>query len=210
MPATAIRKYFSAFSVTIALIMGTAACTSIPITSMYRLSQMSPLDTDPTQIRVAIRVDEMVNVADGAATITMAFKADDNSVDAHHEFAVQIDPMSNLSAELQEDMLPGEQVIVLSLSAEDASTMANLQQLVREAKSRDVKGQGTFGLAIGDMCLREPLPERDVPLTLFLQTDVAEGYFVFLETDMQSLMEQAEQSDTDMLSLCGRSAQVTD
>ena len=57
------------------------ACTAIPISGMYSLSQIEPLQTDPEQIRVAIRVEESVNATYGSAQIAMGYKAEDGSID---------------------------------------------------------------------------------------------------------------------------------
>ena len=62
------------------------ACTAIPISSMYSLSKIEPMNIDPEQIRVAIRVDKSVNAAHGNAQITMGYKAEKAGIDEEHKF----------------------------------------------------------------------------------------------------------------------------
>jgi len=168
------------------------ACTSVPISSMYSLSKIDPMKTDPEQIRVAIRVNESVNAAHGSAQITIGYKAEDGSIDEEHEFDVQLTSAQTLTSSLTRGMLPGEKVTVMSLSPTDARTMKELQQRLYKYKAMDGDGDGSFGLRLQELCLDKELPDGDIPLTLFLKTENHEDYIVFIKTELHDLF-----SDTD-------------
>jgi hypothetical protein len=168
---------------------------------MYSLSKMDPMRTDPEQIRVAIRVNESVNVSRGRAQIAIGYKADDGSIDEHHEFDVQMTSKQTLTPKLIKGLLPGEVVTVMSLTPQDAQTMKDLQQRLYQYTSADGDGEGSFTLRVRELCLNEDLPDGDTPLTLFLKTENHEDYIVFIKTDLDDLFSKTD-SDIDTLPLC--------
>jgi len=179
------------------------ACTGVPITSMYSLSKIDPMKTDPEQIRVAIRVHESVNAAHGSAQITIGFKAEDGSIDEEHEFDVILTTTQTLTPKLTRGLLPGEQVTVMSLSKDDARTMRDFQQRLYERKAAggNDNGGGSFGLRLQDLCLDKALPDGDIPLTLFLKTESHDDYIVFFKTELHDLFSDSD-SDIDALPFC--------
>jgi hypothetical protein len=177
------------------------ACTSVPISSMYSLSKLDPMKTDPEQIRVAIRVNESVNAAHGSAQITIGFKSEDDGINEELKFDVQLTSAQTLTPKLTRGMLPGEQVTVMSLSAEDARSMQDLQQRLYTYKAADINGEGSFGLRFGELCLDKELPAGDIPLTLFLKTENHEDYIVFIKTELHDLFSDSD-SDIDAVPFC--------
>jgi hypothetical protein len=51
-------------------------CMSMPISTMYKMSQLSILSISPSEIKVAIRTNELVEVQNGAAHIRLATQTD--------------------------------------------------------------------------------------------------------------------------------------
>ena len=173
----------------------------MPISSMYSLSKIDPMKTDPEKIRVAIRVDESVNAEHSSAQITIGYKAEDGSIDEEHEFDVQLTSAQTLTPNLTRGMLPGEKVTVMSLSPKDAQTMRELQQRLYKYKAIDGDGDGSFGLSLQEFCLNEDLPDGDIPLTLFLKTENHDDYIVFIKTELHDLFSDAD-SDIDVVPFC--------
>ena len=179
------------------------ACTGVPISSMYSLSKIDPLKTDPEQIRVAIRVHDSVNTARGSAQITIGFKAEDGSIDEEHEFDVQLTRAQSLTPALTKGLLPDERVTVMSLSAEDAHTMRNFQQRLYQYKvtNGNDAGEGSFGLHVKILCLDNALPDGDIPLTLFLKTESHDDYIVSFKTELRDMFSDTD-SDIEKLTFC--------
>jgi len=48
----------------------------MPLTSMYKLSRMDPIDANPAQIKVAVRADEAIGIGKGDAQIEFKFDAE--------------------------------------------------------------------------------------------------------------------------------------
>jgi len=177
------------------------ACTAIPISSMYSLSKIDPMRTDPQQIRVAIRVDESVNASRGSAQIFMAYKAEDHNIDEQHEFDVQLTATQTLTPNLTSGLRPGEKVTVMSLSAKDARTMRALQQRLYKHQATGGDGEGSFALKMGELCLDKELPAGDIPLTLFLKTENQEDYIVFIKYELHDLFSEID-NNIDALQFC--------
>ncbi len=193
--------YRMAYLALVALL--SVACTGIPISSMYSLSKIDPMKTDPKQIRVAIRVNESVNATHGSAQITIGYQAEDGSIDEEHEFDVQLTSSQTLTPKLTRGMLPGEQVTVMSLSPEDARTMKDFQQrlYIHKASHGNDDDDASFGLRLRDLCLDKALSDGDIPLTLFLKTQSHEDYIVFFKTELHDLFSD-NHSDIDRLPFC--------
>ena len=179
------------------------ACTGVPLSSLYSLSKIDPMKTDPEQIRVAIRVHDSVNAAHGSAQIMIGYTAEDGSIDEEHEFDVILTSTQTLTPKLTRGLLPGEQVTVMSLSPEDARTMRDFQQRLYKHKVVDGNDDddGSFGLRLRDLCLDKALPDGDIPLTLFLKTENHEDYIVFYKTELHDLFSDTD-SDIDALPFC--------
>jgi hypothetical protein len=177
------------------------ACTSVPISSMYSLSKIDPMKTDPEQIRVAIRVDESVNASHSSASIVMAYKVEDGSLNEEHTFNVQLNSAQTLTPKLLKGMEPGEKVTVMSLTPEDARIMRDFQTRLFQYKADKIKGEGSFSLNVGKLCLEEELPEDSVSLTLFLKTEYNEDYIVFIRTQLSDLFAKTD-SEIDKLPFC--------
>ena len=52
-----------------------------------------------------------------------------------------------------------------------------------------------------DLCLDSALPDRDIPLTLFLKTETYEDYIVFIKYELHDLFSDAD-GDIDALTFC--------
>ena len=177
------------------------ACTAIPISSMYSLSKIEPLQTNPEHIRVAIRVNESVNATHGSAQIIIGYKAEDGSIDEEYEFDVRLTSAQTLTPKLTRGMLPGERVTVMSLLPQDARIMKDIQQRVYKYDAAGGDGDGIFSLRLRKLCLDKKLPDGDIPLTMFLRTESHEDYIVFVRYELHDLFSDTN-SDIDSLPFC--------
>ena len=203
MPASLLRL-ISLTSLAVSALLS-VACTSVPISSMYSLSKIDPMKADPEQIRVAIRTNEAVNVTRDGAQIAMSFKAEDHNINEAFEFDVQLTGAPTLTPKLTRGSLSGEQVTVMSLMPEDARTMRDFQQRLFNYEADGIKGQGSFTLRLRNLCLDKPLPQGDIPLTLFLKTETNEDYIVFIKTELHETFSDID-SEHDVLALCQATA----
>jgi len=180
-------------------------CMSMPLTTMYKLSHLDPMQADPAQLKVAIRADERIAIPEGGANINFKFNAEDGQLNFDETFVIEIIRNPIMSINLVKDKKPGESVTVLQLSEHDAQRFRNLQALLEPYVSGNRKGSASFGVGIAGVCLHSPMPADEVLLDIFLQTSEHDGYYVFLkDLDVRELSDD-EDADLPEWSICDQS-----
>lgn len=188
------RKYFSVLL--LAVLCFLTGCMGMPLTTMYKLSQLDPMQADPAQIKVAIRADERIAIPEGGANINVKFDAEDGQLNFDETFVIEIIRNPIMSIALVKDTRPGESVTVLQLTEHDVQRFRNLQAMLEPYVSGKRKGSASFGVGIAGVCLHSPMPADEVLLDIFLQTSEYDGFFVFLK-DLD-LRELADNEDTKL------------
>jgi len=191
--------------VSIAMIAGSlllAGCMSMPLTTMYKLSNLDPMAADPAQIKIAIRADDRIGIPEGGVNIKAKFDADDGNLNFDETFVVEIIRNPIMSIDLVKDTRPGETVTVLQLTEHDAQRFRVLQLSLAPYVEGERKGTGSFGIDISGVCLHNPMPAEDILLDIFLQTSNDDGYYVFLrDLDLGDLSDD-EDADSVEWPIC--------
>ncbi|GAC14873.1 hypothetical protein [Aliiglaciecola lipolytica] len=191
-------KVFSVFFV----VFSVAGCMSMPISTMYKMSQFSPFDMEPKEVRVAVRTDEQIQVRNGAVKISMSYRSDGtNTLPAIHEehnFNVQVQQAedADLVEILLDDIEENERVTILKLSEGDAQNMKNLLQLAKQYKAVEAKGTGEFAITTNNDCFENINKFESLDVDVFFKTSDQEGYMLFLED--VDIIEQAKDNDIDL------------
>jgi hypothetical protein len=173
-----------------------SGCTSMPLTTMYKLHRMDPMDADPAQIKVAIRADERIGIRKGGAKIELKFDAEDGTLNIDETFIIEIIRNPSISAELVEDKNPGESVTVLRLTESDAQRLKLLQSSLAPYREEGRKGSASLGVRLNGVCLHSRMPAGQVLVDIFLQTSDYDGFFVFARN--LDLRKKSEQGDANL------------
>lgn len=187
---------------TVACVVLLSACTSMPLKTMYKMSQFSPMDIEPQGLRLAVRTDQGIQLKKGAVTISFGFESVGSeslpAVKEDHRFQVMIlpDVKAGFSPILFEDIEDKESVTVMQLSEQDAQTMAQAQALIRQYKAADVETKGYFSLGLEGKCFGNMSAYEYLEADLFLKTNTTEDYFIFLED--VDIIEQAKDHNVDL------------
>jgi hypothetical protein len=184
---------FSLLGMTLSL----TGCMSMPISTMYKMSQLSILGISPSEIGVAIRTNELVEVQNGAAHIRLATKTDgvagESAIGVKGEELAPFDSIyyfhtqvlsgnkGDISSKLLEGIKDGERVTILKLSNEDASTMSDALGRVKRYKAKGAKVTGGFSIGTSSSCFSNIDKFDELNVDLFLQTDSKDGFMLFLE-----------------------------
>ena len=180
-----------------------AGCTSMPLTSMYKLSRMDPMEADPAQIKVAVRADEAIGIGKGDAQIEFKFDAEDGSLSIDEIYLIEMDRDPIVYGALYTDKKPGESITVLSLTPGDAERMKQLQLEMAMFREGDVKGSGSLRVNLNGICLHSKMHPGEVQLDMFLQTSEQEGFFVLAKNlDLREALAE-DGTDMDELPDCG-------
>lgn len=181
----------------VSTVMLLTACSSMPLSTMYKMIRLNPLDIDPRQLVVAVRVPEGMKVRDGDIVIDFAFKTKQPNVIFNHKFLVQVNPDYPLPEELIEEISMNEHVTILQLTKEDALAMYNAQQTVKAYRVDHKDGGGSFGLKIKSACRDENFSLNDSKLDVYVKLKDNEEFFTFteglalidIEDDMQGALK---------------------
>jgi len=198
---TALRIPLAGLACLIALFL--AGCTSMPLTAMYKLSRIDPMEADPAQIKVAVRADEAIGIGKGDAQIEFKFDAEDDSLNIDEIYLIEVVRNPVMQGELYADKKPGESITVLGLTTSDAQRMKQLQLEMAPFRNGDVEGSGSFRVNLSGMCLHNKMPPGESRVDVFLQTSEQEGFFVMAKNlDMREVLAE-EGRNMDELPDCG-------
>jgi hypothetical protein len=174
----------------------------MPLTTMYKLSRMDPMDADPAQIKVAVRADEAIGIGKGDAQIEFKFDAEDDSLHIDEIYLIEVVRNPVVHGELYADKKPRESITVLGLTTSDAERMRQLQLAMASYRNGDVKGSGSLRVNLSGMCLHNKMPPGEARVDIFLQTSEQEGFFVMAKNvDMREVLAE-EGTDMDELPAC--------
>jgi hypothetical protein len=173
-----------------------SACTSVPLTTLYKLNKIDPMEADPAQIKIAIRADDRIGIREGGAKIEVKFEAEDGSLNIDETYLVEIIRNPEMRAELFADKNPGESVTVLGLTKSDIQRMRAVQSSVAAISKGDPEGTGSLGVFLDGVCLHSKMPEGDVLIDIFLQTSDQDGFFLLSRN--LDLRKQSMQDGTDL------------
>jgi len=170
------------------------ACTSIPLSTMYKMMNFSPLEFDPRELVVAVKEPRGMKVRTGDLIVDFAFKAKEEKDSFKHRFLVQVNPNYQLPPELAKEVLRGDNMTILQLSKEDALTMYNGQQAVKKYRENSDEGVGRFGLKVESACRDENFSINDSKLNMYVKLEKDEEFFIFTEdlelVDMSGALEK--------------------
>ncbi|MFQ3248382.1 MAG: hypothetical protein ACI9O6_000184 [Glaciecola sp.] len=197
-----------------ALTLSLSACMSMPFSTMYKMSQFSPLDIKPHELRVAIRTDEAISIQNGAVKVSLNVGSEgmpmpdgtfQTSNDEFGPFDINLNMNVQISSETETSLPPfllegiedKERVTVLNLSDEDAQSMADTLALIRLYKAQGLKPHGGFGISTQAQCFGDFSAFEELEVDIFIQVDKQEGYIMFLE-DID-IIEEANDREVDLL-----------
>lgn len=158
------------------------ACSSIPITSWYKLYKLDPFAIDPQQFRLIIRAHEAIVIRKGGVKMEFGFKTEDNSLIIDDLYIIEIERNGSLPSDVLDDRASEEALTLMKLSESDIVQFTETQKLLLPYfEAGDDTGDSSFHLRINDICLSRPLPPGKSLLTVYLQSEVEDGFFVFLK-----------------------------
>ena len=170
------------------------ACTTIPLGTMLKMVRLNPLDMDPQQLVVAVKTPEGLNVQDGDVVVNFTFRTGDPNTSFEHQFPVMVNADYVIPESLKRDLKANESITVLQLSEEDARTMYEGQQAVKNYRlEHENGGAGNIDIDLVSACREESFSWRDSRLNVYLKTNDEEDFFLFMRNlDVTNLSDEAE------------------
>ena len=191
-----LRNQFVALMV---LAVFLAGCAGMPLSTMYTLRSLDPMEVDPAQLKVAIRADERIGIPRDGVHLSLNFDADDGSLNIDEIYVVEIIRNPILTAELYDDKATWESVTVLQLSDVDAQRLTRVQSLLKPYTDGRTSGSPSFGVDVKGICAHSPIPAGRVLIDIFVQASDNDGFFAI--TRNLDLRQLGNESDPMLASL---------
>nr|WP_294506788.1 hypothetical protein [uncultured Rhodopila sp.] len=180
-----IRRSRRIMVLSAALALG--GCGTIPLASLPALSRIDIATTDPSVLRVAVRLPDAVKPRPGGVTMD-AVTRESGAADRTATFLLIETRDPGDLAGLPLDVPPGVSTYAYRLSADD---LARFDALRRSALQSHAEGRTVslgFGIATKEFCRVAALPPGPLPATSYLMTSETGRYVILTEdSDLRSL-----------------------
>ncbi len=175
-----------------------SGCMTTPVSSMVKLSQLSPLDAKPSDMRFAVRSPHYLRVRNGDISVTMSFDAGDEVTRFVEVYKPVIDenaiPGQGISIGTQD----GSRLAIARLSEEDAVSMKALQTRIKALNAAGVEGEGRFSVSATG-CAESQIPDKPILLTTWIRRAPSEDYFILTRNvDIRKLVSQTGSSPVNI------------
>jgi len=166
------------------LVLLFSGCTSLTFTGIYHLVQIEPFNTEPEQLKVAVRTHRYIKINNGDVVINLSYRADDLSLNIEEKYLVNVVNANSLDY-TDENLVDGkadnESITIMALSQDDAKSLLKAQQQLRDYQATGKKGNGSIRVSIENLCYTHLLTQEATEIDMFLHTNKDVGYFLFLE-----------------------------
>ena len=161
-----------------------SGCMSIPVTTMYKVSQLSILSLNPDEIQVAVLTNEAEN-----------FPPFNHEYEFKPQEQVLSASASNIPAILKDDIEDNEKITILTFYDKDAATMKDVLAQVKRYREKGAKVYSEFSIGFESSCFSNLYQFDELEVDLFLQTKEDDGFMLFFE-DID-IIEEAREYDVE-------------
>ena len=158
-----------------------AACLTTPPSTVAKLARLSPLEADPSAIRLAVRLPGSLVVRDGDVRLRVSFDGGSEATRLVEEYAAVIADGAEDLTGIATKPGDGSRVFVAALTEDDAASLADTQRRIRAWRAAGIEGKGQLAV-MATACANGPFPDGPIPLTTWMRTSPDEPFFVLART----------------------------
>lgn len=183
-----------------------SACSSVPLGTLAKLSQLDPLSSDPEQIRIALVADRALRFDDNAAQLAFGYKTEDKNQTIHTLMPVKLSTQSsstdgglrqqpqNQHSQHQHskyhrgqpqtdiELEANQRISLFYLNQTQADKMRQAQSAIRGLKQAGVEGEGYLSISVTMACFENPLSENGTSETQTSQPQTSQSQASQLQT----------------------------
>ncbi len=139
------------------LVMSLAACSHMPVSTMWALRSFDASTVNPATLRAAVRLPDSFEPRRGGVTLTVGWQRDGEE---KHEAKIILKETTAADdvAPLAGERKPGTRLFVYRVDPADYAEIRKRQKEYLEEKARNGKTHGSLGVG-ADACRRGELPE---------------------------------------------------
>jgi hypothetical protein len=183
------------------LALSLSACTSIPISSMYKLSRIDFMTTDLSRMRIAIALPTDLKPRPGGVHMDLAYQQGDGPEEKRVlklEDAVLAADFVGLP-----QALSGNKTYVYNLSKDDVTTLNKIRSDAAIAKTKGQKGSLSMGVAAKEFCANNTISNSPLLVTTYVFTSENNEYVV-LTRDIDLRGDKSISASLDHLEPCSK------
>lgn len=171
-----------------------AACTSMPLASMAKLSAIDMGRTPPDQLRVAFIAPEAIKVRSGDMVMKVHLKLADGSFESTRNLSL-LEDNSQPPASLTSLAGSGQTIYIMKLEEADAKAYRKLQDVLRESQAAGTRKKGSLEISFASQaCAVRPF-NGPLLVSASIKTAELDDYTVlFRNIDLATMARQAGQS----------------
>lgn len=163
--------------VSLAALAALAGCLSTPPSTLVKLARLSPLESDPAQMRIAVHAPPSIQVRTGDIKLAMRFDGPSPETSLIAETQPIIEEQTGAVPGIDDGTADDRRLYLAALSREDAQRIAAVQRRIKQLRADGVKGTGSLSVTATG-CAQGPVPDGPVLITTYLQTAVQEDFFI--------------------------------
>ena len=172
------RRFIFIFLMMICAVSG---CSSIPLTTMYKMMSVNPLELEPSEIVVAVQAPNGIVVSNNDVVIKFEFTTNDPNYNFEDEYFVKLNTQYVLPNELTQKINRDSKFYILQLSQDDTLKMLRGQELVKKYRMNNSDGGGSFNLSVESVCKNSQFSLKNNELNVFLKLSENDEFFTFME-----------------------------
>ncbi len=183
------------------LALSVAGCTSIPISSMYKLSRIDFMTTDLSRMRIAITLPTNLSPRPGGVHMDLAYQQGDK---AEEKRVLKLqDAVSAADFVGLPEAPSGNKTYVYHMSNEDVSTLNKIRNDGAVGKTRGEKGSLSMGVAAKEFCANGNIANAPLLVTTYVFTSENNEYVV-LTRDIDLRSDKTISASLDHLEPCSK------
>ncbi|WP_417763735.1 hypothetical protein [Shewanella sp.] len=171
-------------------------CSSMPLSTMYKMAKMNPLEVAPEQLVVAVTSPQDIGVRSGDVVLSMTFRSDVPEMNLNYRFFVQVDKQYPVPPALKQQLNANDKITVLRLSDSDAKQMREALAKIRAYRQEHDEGAGSMNLELVSACSLTTIVDTKAELSVYLKLATNEAFFPFLEDLAVNDLQQLSVCDT--------------
>lgn len=161
-------------AITTCIIFALSACSSIPLTSMWKLRNVSPLEADPALFKIAVISNELIQLKDNSTSIALGFTSENSSYSFKTEVMASVNPNA-IESELEPYRQSKERITLFTLNEDAVRQLRIAQSRIQTIKEKEIEGDGSLAVSIHTGCINGPKP-KTVKANIFVSFAPSQGF----------------------------------
>ncbi len=178
------------------------ACTSVPLSTLWKLRNFDPLEANPSHIQIAVITDKLIQLKDESVSLELGFQSEDNRHTFNNISKATVRANSEVQ-ELSQLVEANQRITLFYLQGEAAESMRLSQNRIKNIRQNDIEGSGHFSVSVNTGCFNGPKPEK-LLATVYAKFSPEQDYIKMISK--LDLLSQAKKANQDFWVQCENSA----